>query len=156
MTHYFIAPPPKDLKCQKCHQVAYKPHQLKCCNKLHCKSCLPSGQCRLCRRKEVESFSDGLSNDRIQDLPIKCPNSCAGCLWEGSLGSVMEHHSKCEKETIPCPYKDTGCKAIMLWERLEQHKEEKCLAHLDSSLDIIVKLQETVTTQSQEIKALKW
>ena len=59
---------------------------------------------------------------------------------EGSLGSVVEHCSVCEKGMIPCPYKDTGCKAIMLRERLEQHKEEKCLAHLDGSMDKIMEL----------------
>ena len=64
----------------------------------------------------------------------------------------MEHRSKCEKETIPCPYKDIGCKEKMLRERLEQLKEEKCLAHLDDSMENIMQLQEVVGKQTKMIK----
>ena len=65
----------------------------------------------------------------------------------------MEHCSECKKEEIPCPYKDAvGCKETMLREKLQQHKEEKCLAHLDGSMEKIIELQEIMKKQAKTIK----
>lgn len=156
LTYQFIDPLPEDLTCQKCHQLAYEPQQMKCCSNLYCEPCLPShlsGWCPSCR-KDGESFPDGRSKSRIGKLCVKCPNSLSQCPWEGRLDDVTEHRSQCEKETVPCTYRDIGCEEEMLRDKLKEHEEEMRQTHLDSSMKKIMELQETVRRQNKAIEEM--
>ena len=93
----------------------------------------------------------------IQDLTIRCPNSCTGCFIRGkcdeTLFSMWE--SKFEFITHIKTVALHGCKEIMLREGLEQQKEEKYLVHWHRWLNgKIMELQKTVMKQTNTIEQI--
>ena len=81
-----------------------------------------------------------------------CPNSIAGCLWEGELQKVTEHQSKCSKEKVPCSYGIIGCEERMFREKQKKHEEENRDAHLDYSMKMVVALTRKVEELQERLE----
>ena len=63
----------------------------------------------------------------IRALAVKCSNEERGCDWEGTLGSLEEHVTKCEFTLIPCP---NECKDDE--ERVQQLMRKDFASHLET------------------------
>ena len=80
----------KDLKCAVCFYVCKEPHQLTCCGKLLCQSCLKewkqhSTKCPHCRL-DMQHFPDVKSKRSIMHLRVKCSQysddpGCKEWIW---------------------------------------------------------------------------
>ena len=61
----------------------------------------------------------------MKALKVQCNNLQNGCLWTGELGSVEEHHEKCDFAIVSC--ENNGCNCTNLQRRdLLEHMENEC------------------------------
>ena len=153
----FVDEPANDLYCRRCGQLAYDPHQTKCCNNslLWCKNCVPT-ICSYCK-KTSECFPDGISNKRILQLKVTCPNTShwLECSWEGALQNVSKHRTQCPKESILCSYNVIGCTKEMCRGELKTHESERRDAHLDLVMKTVVSMAKVMNDMTTTIKELK-
>uniref|UniRef100_A0A1X7V582 RING-type E3 ubiquitin transferase n=1 Tax=Amphimedon queenslandica TaxID=400682 RepID=A0A1X7V582_AMPQE len=98
----FVDGEPRDeLKCSICTFVLCDPHQVTCCAKRFCKSCLDQMEdkrCPLCR-EPINYFKDGGINRKVIALKVHCTNSEEGCEWQGTINetgtSIDTHLNSC-------------------------------------------------------------
>lgn len=50
-----------------------------------------------------------LVKNMINDLYVRCVNSCVGCEWTGKLSQISSHKRDCIVELVPCPLFSHGC-----------------------------------------------
>ena len=64
----------------------------------------------------------------IKALAVKCNNAEKGCDWEGTVGTIEEHVSKCGFTQVPCPKdcKDGDEVQHFMRKDLPSHLEGKC------------------------------
>ena len=120
--HKFVDPP-DDLICLICKLIAREPHQVNCCGKVFCKSCIDELQrrsktCPNCR-KRPRVFNDRLSERRIKTLRLSCENEESGCQWLGKLEEFHQHMENCEFTADFCP--NDCCSDLMVKAELESH-----------------------------------
>lgn len=146
---------PNDLLCESCYQLADEPHLTDCCSKLVCRVCE-------CCSKQGKRSPDLRTKKSINDLNIKCKNSLAGCKWVGKLRDGTNHLSECQKEMVPCIYREIGCVEHIHRDELVKHEEDKWRIHMKYFLENqmsmkkdIEHLLRTVKNQSAEMKRLK-
>ena len=127
--HKFVDPP-DDLVCLVCHHVAKDAHQVECCGKVFCKSCITEvnrrlGTCPNCRAKSPKIFSDIRGAREIKRLKVACENEDKGCDWSGPLESYNEtHKEECGFNEVKCP--NSGCDEIILKRFLDEHSTTTC------------------------------
>ena len=162
----FVETVPQDLLCQKCSQLASDPHQMKCCHKLYCESCLPKKsnryhrntsfqECSKGNHKQYESFPDGRSNARIQSLKIMCANNSDGCEWQGELRNLEEHRTQCQKEKIPCNFQEIGCRVLVCRDSVKEHEAQDREIHLDCAMKTIVNVKKANSDLQQQLGNLQ-
>ena len=127
--HKFIDPP-DDLVCLVCHHVAKDAHQVECCGKVFCKSCITEvnrrlGTCPNCRVESPKIFSDIRGAREIKRLKVACENEDKGCDWSGPLESYNEtHKEECGFNEVKCP--NSGCSEMILKRFLDEHSTTTC------------------------------
>lgn len=57
----------------------------------------------------LQYFPDRFVRKEVNKLPIRCPNTDKGCLWNGVLGELENHLQKCSFGYKPCQH----CKELM-------------------------------------------
>ena len=106
----FVDPLPEECPCPVCLEVQVDPHQVTCCGKIFCKSCLDKlirGRlnCPNCR-KNISSdrfFPDLNTKRKINNLQVHCDNRTRGCKWIGCLKDLVAVHiPKCPNHLVPC------------------------------------------------------
>ena len=106
----FVDPLPEECPCLVCLEVQVDPHQVTCCGKIFCKSCLDQliniGQkCPNCRKNiSCDKFFPDLNTERkIKHLQVRCENHTRGCKWVGYLKDLKPVHvPKCPNHLVPC------------------------------------------------------
>ena len=114
----FVGPIPEDFTCPICTLVQREAHQVTCCGKIYCESCLEDLKnkgnrcfscpcCRASLRGAYTVFPDKNAVSKIKHLSIYCTNKERGCKWVGNLKDMEEKHlPECPNEivhcTIPC------------------------------------------------------
>ena len=127
--HKFVDPP-DDLVCLVCHHVAKDAHQVECCGKVFCKSCITEvnrrlGTCPNCRVESPKIFSDIRGAREIKRLKVACENEDKGCDWSGALESYNEtHKEECGFNEVKCP--NSGCGEMILKRFLDEHSTTTC------------------------------
>ena len=123
--------PSNDCICSICTLVAREAHQLSCCGKIFCKSCLekmkevssgfdcPNYPSRLARN----CFLDKIANREINQLRVYCDNRKEGCPWEGYLQQAQEHRKSCSERITVSSNK---CGKRMKPEQLQEHLQISC------------------------------
>ena len=106
----FVDPLPEECPCVVCLEVQVDPHQVTCCGKIFCKSCLDKlirgrQNCPNCR-KNISSnrfFPDVNIERKINNLQVHCENHTRGCKWVGCLKDLIAVHiPKCPNHLVPC------------------------------------------------------
>ena len=121
----FYDPLPDECPCPVCTLVQKDPHQLTCCGKIFCKSCLDqliklNKSCPNCRGDFIRSkkyFPDVNTNRKIKHFRIHCKNERQGCTWIGCLKDLeVSHVPKCPFELVPCTNKKTSNGGIEIYD----------------------------------------
>ena len=109
----FFDPVPEEFTCPICTLVQREAHQVTCCGKIYCKSCLmqlkmtgDQFSCPTCRESlegEQKFFPDKSTVIKINHLRIYCPNKKEGCQWVGHLKDLENNHlPMCPNEVVVC------------------------------------------------------
>ena len=140
----FCDPLPDECPCTVCTLVQKDPHQLICCGKIFCKSCLDelikhNKSCPNCRGDFIRSkkyFPDVNTDRKIKHFRIHCKNERQGCTWIGCLKDLEGSHvPMCPFELVPCTNKRTNdngatirdeCGALVQQSDLQKHMTKKC------------------------------
>ncbi len=137
----FVDPLPEECPCPVCLEVQVDPHQVTCCGKIFCKSCLDKlvgrkQNCPICREDFVQGkryFRDLNTERKINQLHISCENNKKGCKWVGRLKDMEElHFPKCPNHPVPCrnikgKKKQTECGALVQRQELHEHMTLLCV-----------------------------
>ena len=104
---------PDECTCPICTLVQREAHQVICCGKIYCKSCLDelkrksdNFNCPNCRNSlegEHKYLPDKNMISKIRHFAIYCNNKDKGCQWEGHLKDFEQGHLQI------CPYQIIGC-----------------------------------------------
>ena len=64
----------------------------------------------------------------IRDLSVRCDNAEEGCIWEGTVGTLEDHMTKCDFTPVSCPKRcNIGAGDIQLTRKtLADHLQTKC------------------------------
>ena len=131
-----FADPPDDLVCMICHHVAKEAHQVECCGKVFCETCIKKaketiGSCPNCRAvgsSKFKIFCDRMSGRRIKHLKLSCENEDRGCDWSGILDEYHAHVTECGFIVVECP--NDGCTDKILEKFLHEHLLLACHCRL--------------------------
>ena len=124
--------PVDDLTCIICHLVAREAHQMSCCGKLLCSSCIREwkrcniinqSQCTHCRKGDAKNFPDFRIQAKIKELRVSCKYEDAGCDWSGKLPDKKSHEKSCNLRPVQCP---NGCSQEIIHQNLNHHRENEC------------------------------
>ncbi|XP_019853780.1 PREDICTED: uncharacterized protein LOC100640627 [Amphimedon queenslandica] len=126
-----------EIECPVCLHILKDPHQVSCCGRNFCKSCIErikasNGSCPTCMCKEerYQSFEDKNIGRIINGLQVYCTNMMEGCQWKGDLKNISTHLSKeiregeCQFEEVKCRYDDCQIRDQRL--HLNIHEKEGC------------------------------
>ena len=146
----FVDPVPDDYTCPICTLVQRDAHQVTCCGKIYCKSCLeqleiynhiihnhytqsikcPNCRSKCCLAEEYKVFPDRNTISKINHLRIHCTNKERGCKWVGHLKDLdTVHRPKCPNEIVECTNKKQSgkpCGTKMQRCDLTVHKTQLC------------------------------
>ena len=71
-----------------------------------------------------------LGHRDIQALGVRCSNVDSGCGWEGTVGTLQDHVTKCDFILVPCPNgceeSESGLILQLLRKELEEHISSQC------------------------------
>ena len=124
LDHKFVDAP-DDLVCLVCHHVAKDAHQVECCGKVFCKSCITEvrrrmGTCPNCYTISPKIFSDIWGAREIKLLKVACMNENKGCGWSRSLESYNETRGgDCDFNKVKCL--NSGCSEMIMKRFVEEH-----------------------------------
>ena len=65
---------------------------------------------------------------------------------------MLSHQSQCQKELIPCSYKDIGCDDMVQRDELENHEESNWRKHMGFLLGKQISMQKTIEHLQSEAK----
>ena len=137
----FVDPLPEECPCLVCLEVQVDPHQVTCCGKIFCKSCLDqlvrkNQNCPNCRKQfsRDECFRDLNTERKINQLRVHCEYNKKGCEWIGRLKDMKElHFPECLYSLVPCTnIKDKKkrpmkrCGVLLQRQELHKHMTELC------------------------------
>ena len=120
---------PDECTCPICTLVQREAHQVICCGKIYCKSCLDelkrksvNFKCPNCCNSlegEHKYFPDKNTISKIHHFAIYCDNKDKGCQWEGLLKDFEEGHlPKCPYQIISC---SNNCGMNLQHQELDRH-----------------------------------
>ena len=124
-----------DIECPVCLNILTDPHQVSCCGRNFCKSCIErvkngNGSCPMCKEETYQSFADKNVSRIINGLQVYCTNKAKGCQWKGDLKYLPTHRNKgkrvgeCQYEKVKCQY--DKCQNKDQRQNLNIHEEEWC------------------------------
>ena len=136
----FVDPVLDECTCPICTLVQRNAHQVTCCGKIYCKSCLEQlkkkankFQCPNCRSSlagNYKFFPDKNTITKINHLRIHCTNKERGCKWVGHLKDLdTVHRPECPNEIVKCTNKKQSgeqCGAKIQRRDLTVHKTQIC------------------------------
>ena len=104
-------------ECPVCLQIIRDPHQVTCCGKKYCYTCIEyietSGRpCPNCNTKDIVSFPDVGLQQKLYALKVRCSHQKDGCEWTGELRQLDEHLNtdpQPEKQLDGCQFVEIDC-----------------------------------------------
>ena len=118
----FVDPLPEECSCPVCLEVQVDPHQVTCCGKIFCKSCLDKlirgrQNCPNCRKNLSNRYFPDVNTERkIKQLRVRCENHSRGCKWVGHMKDLIAVHiPKCPNHLVPCTNLCKRSNSKVLW-----------------------------------------
>ncbi len=125
----FCDPLPDECPCLVCTLVQKDPHQLTCCGKIFCKSCLDElikrdQSCPNCRSDFIKGrtyFPDTNTERKIMHLRIHCVDK--GCEWIGCMKDLKRpaHLLTCAGRLVRCMKGNGKCGTLVKASDLQKH-----------------------------------
>ncbi|XP_011408179.1 PREDICTED: TNF receptor-associated factor 5-like, partial [Amphimedon queenslandica] len=127
-----------EIECPVCLHILTDPHQVSCCGRTLCKSCIErarasNGSCPMCKEGMEERFRYSVDKDCLHfvnfSLQVYCTNKPKGCEWKGNLRDLSTHLSKgkregdCLFEEVKCRYE---CQTKDQRQKLVIHEKDDC------------------------------
>ena len=101
-------------------------------------------------------FPDRYIRREINNLEVVCPNSEAGCDWEGKFQEYVDHCRTCKFSSSTCPLSILGCsETSMSKAELQQHLATHSVEHLSLLVNKIVALEEQCSPSNSRLKGVK-
>lgn len=133
----FVEPSPVklDTECPICHQILREPHQVACCGKICCQSCITKALdenscCPLCNVVQPQHWLDKNRKQTLSDLAVFCLHH-PFCKWKGELGAIDSHIDKdCQLVVVPCQFKIAGCKVELPRKDMTSHLKMAISSHV--------------------------
>ena len=134
----FVEPPPKiQLSCEVCNYIIREPHQVTCCGKIFCHSCIQqikdnNKPCPSCKDKEFSVNPDKRQKRVLYGRKVYCTHQKDGCEWKGELGQLDAHLNKNpepEKQFDGCQLAKVICHLCgnnLQRQHLQTHLKNKC------------------------------
>uniref|UniRef100_A0A1X7UCM8 RING-type domain-containing protein n=1 Tax=Amphimedon queenslandica TaxID=400682 RepID=A0A1X7UCM8_AMPQE len=124
-----------DIECPICLNILADPHQVSCCGRNFCQSCIErikdsDGSCPMCKEETYKSFEDKNIGRFINGLQVYCTNKAKGCQWKGDLKDLTTHLNKgkregdCQYEEVKCRYEK--CQTNDQRQNLTIHEKDDC------------------------------
>ena len=135
----FCDPLPDECPCPVCTLVQKDPHQLTCCGKIFCKSCLDElikrdQSCPNCRSDFIKGktyFPDTNTEKKIMHLRVHCKNK--GCEWIGCLKDLKKihlptchHDASAADRLVRCTNSNGKCGTLVKQSDLQKHLTTEC------------------------------
>ncbi|XP_019855043.1 PREDICTED: TNF receptor-associated factor 4-like [Amphimedon queenslandica] len=133
----FVEEVPKqiEIECPVCLNILTNPHQVSCCGKNFCGSCIErvkdnNGSCPMCNHSKYQSFPDKNVSRIVNGLRVYCTNKKKGCQWKGDLKDLLIHLKKgkregeCQFEEVKCQY--DKCQTKDQRQNLLIHEKDDC------------------------------
>ena len=123
--------------CPICLLILRDPHQVTCCGKSFCRSCIlrvreSSEHCPACKQEGFSLYPDKGLKQELCGHRVFCSNKGAGCEWEGELGEVAGHLNAnpdvdeqfegCGFTSVSCLY----CTEVRPRNEIRVHQEMDC------------------------------
>ena len=149
--------PPDELEttCPICMLILREPHQVQCCGKIYCQSCITTAlsggkPCPTCKAERPRHWLDKNTKQKLSGLHVFCPHRAedagdgiatgrgrkkretSGCDWKGELCSLDKHvnaNPRPEERFKGCHYTllDCGlCQEAILRQKLRAHQQNEC------------------------------
>ena len=149
--------PPDQLEttCPICMLILREPHQVQCCGKIFCQSCITTAlsggkPCPTCMTEQPRHWLDKNTKQKLSGLHVFCPHRAedagdgiatgrgrkkrqtSGCDWKGELCSLDKHvnaNPRREERFKGCHYTllDCGlCQEAIPRQKLRAHQQNEC------------------------------
>ena len=149
--------PPDELEttCPICMLILREPHQVQCCGKIYCQSCITTAlsggkPCPTCKTERPRHWLDKNTKQKLSGLRVFCPHRAedagdgiatgrgrkkrqtSGCDWKGELCSLDKHvnaNPRPEERFKGCHYTllDCGfCQEAIPRQKLRAHQQNEC------------------------------
>ncbi len=168
----FLEPPPDVLQteCPVCLQIIREPHQVTCCGKKYCASCIQCVQdsnssCPTCKAELFHSFLDKGIKQSLYGLKVHCSHQKDGCEWTGELRQLDEHLNTdplpetqldgCPLTIINCDFHHVGCAVKLPRQDMPEHQRESLRIHLSKIAINYASLREEMNVIKRENESLK-
>ncbi len=143
----FLEPPPENLQteCPVCLQIIREPHQVTCCGKKYCQSCIQAvkiknSSCPTCKTEGFSNFPDIGHKLLLYGLKVCCSHQKDGCEWTGELRQLDEHLNTdpqpekqldgCPLTAINCDFHHVGCAVKLPRQDMPQHVSTSIHRHM--------------------------
>ena len=101
-------------------------------------------------------FPDRYIRREINKLEVVCPNSEAGCDWEGKLQEYGDHCRTCKFLSSTCPLSILGCsETSMSKAEMQQHLATHSGEHLSLLVNKIVALEEQCSPSNSRVRGVE-
>ena len=114
----FVEPPQEiDAYCPICLLVLREPHQVTCCGKSYCRSCIEQVEllknpCPTCNEQKFSFFADKRLKQVLYTFRVRCSHEKQGCQWTGELGELDKHLNvspKLHEQLVGCQFTEVEC-----------------------------------------------
>ena len=123
--------------CPICLLVLRDPHQVTCCGKSFCCSCISrvqdtSTHCPACMQEDFDLYPDKGLRQELCGYRVYCSNRNAGCNWMGELGEISGHlnaEPDIDERLDGCAYAEVAClycSEVRLRCEIKEHEESNC------------------------------
>ena len=143
----FVEPPPTVIQteCPVCLLIIREPHQVTCCGKKFCGSCLQQLKdtnipCPTCNASGFSDFPDKALKQTLTSFRVRCSHQKDGCEWTGELGQLDAHLNEdpqpgkelqgCVMATISCNFHHVGCTVKLPRKDMSEHLREDLITHM--------------------------
>ena len=106
--------------------------------------------CSLCSLVGDHDYITGDHVDECPSHPLLCSRGCIETVLRKNL---QAHQDVCPLEPVLCPFREMGCKTVLVRKELAQHMENNALQHMTTLAKSYTALKEDYTAMKESYSA---